>query len=35
MCLILDNIIENTASAKIKIYASAMALKIEGMENED
>lgn len=31
--LILDNIIENTASAKIKIYASAMAQNIEGMEN--
>lgn len=31
--LILDNIIENTASAKVKIYASPMAQSIEGMEN--
>lgn len=31
--LILDDIIENTASAKVKIYASAMSQNIEGMEN--
>lgn len=31
--LILDDIVENTGSAKIKIYASTMAQTIEGMEN--
>ena len=31
--LILENILENTASAKVKIYASPMAQTIEGMEN--
>ena len=31
--LILENIIENTASAKVKIYASTMSQTIEGMEN--
>lgn len=31
--LILDDIVENTASAKVKIYASKMAQSIEGMEN--
>ena len=31
--LILENIVENTASAKIKIYASTMSQTVEGMEN--
>lgn len=31
--LVLEDIIENTASAKVKIYASTMAQTIEGMEN--
>ena len=31
--LILEDIVENTASAKIKIYASTMSQSIEGMEN--
>ena len=31
--LILEDIIENTASAKVKIYASSMAQTVEGMEN--
>lgn len=31
--LILEDIVENTASAKVKIYASTMAQSIEGMEN--
>lgn len=31
--LILEDIVENTASAKVKIYASAMAQNVEGMEN--
>ena len=31
--LILEEIVENTASAKVKIYASTMAQSIEGMEN--
>ena len=31
--LILEDILENTASAKVKIYASPMAQTIEGMEN--
>ena len=31
--LILDNIIDNTAKAKIKIYSSSMSQTIEGMEN--
>ena len=31
--LILENIIENTASVKIKIYPSTMSQNIEGMEN--
>lgn len=31
--LILEDIVQNTASAKVKIYASTMAQSIEGMEN--
>lgn len=31
--LILEDTVENTASAKVKIYASTMAQSIEGMEN--
>lgn len=31
--LILEDIVENTASAKVKIYPSTMAQSIEGMEN--
>ena len=31
--LILDDIIENTAKAKVKIYSSTMAQTVEGMEN--
>lgn len=31
--LILEDIVENTASAKVKIYASNMAQSIDGMEN--
>jgi len=31
--LILEDIVENTASAKVKIYASTMSQTIEGMEN--
>ncbi len=31
--LLLDNMIENTAKVKVKIYASLMAQAIEGMEN--
>ena len=31
--LVLDDIIENTAKAKVKIYASSIAQTIEGMEN--
>lgn len=31
--LILEDIVENTASAKVKIYTSAIAQSIEGMEN--
>ena len=31
--LMLENIVPNTASAKVKIYASEMAQTIEGMEN--
>lgn len=31
--LILEDIVENTVSAKVKIYASTMAQSIEGMEN--
>lgn len=31
--LILDDIVKNTASAKIKIYASLMAQNVEGIEN--
>ena len=31
--LILEDIVENTASAKVKIYATTMAQNIEGMEN--
>ena len=31
--LILEKVVENTASAKVKIYGSAMAQNIEGLEN--
>lgn len=31
--LILDDIVENTAKAKVKIYASTMSQTVEGMEN--
>lgn len=31
--LVLEDIVENTASAKVKIYASSIAQNIEGMEN--
>lgn len=31
--LILEDIVENSASAKVKIYASPMAQNVEGMEN--
>ena len=31
--LILEDIVENTASAKVKIYASTMSQNVEGMEN--
>ena len=31
--LVLDNIVENTAKAKVKIYSSTMSQAIEGMEN--
>ena len=31
--LILDNIVENTAKAKVKIYASTISQAVEGMEN--